>query len=466
MVRFLKISGSPLKLPPCCRYLTLDLGFPLTFYMLMKRSTSISRRNFLKKTAIISSFFIVPRHVLGGAGHIAPSDKITLGFIGCGKQSGGLQRRFFNLQQAQIVSASDVYAAKLDKFVAANNALYAEATGRPAYKATSAYEDYRELLLRKDIDAVVIASPDHWHASMSVHAAEAGKDIYCEKPLSLTVREGRAMVDATRKHGRVFQTGSMQRSAKEFTQAVQLVRSGAIGDIRKIVVSVGGPPKAWDLQAEPMPAGLNWDLWLGPNVVDRPFNNFLAPDLASTFWAKWRDYNEFGGGYMTDWGAHMFDIGQWGLGMDHSGPVKVIPPGGGRQSGLIYQYESGVQMIHQPAPGKNYCHFFGTEGDVYVQRGQIQTTPATLAEKIFKKEDYRIYVSDNHFQDFLNAIITRKPPICDVEVGHRTATVCSIGNIGYALQRPLEWDPVKEKFKGDRQANKMLKRKMKKDFRV
>ncbi|MGC1242075.1 MAG: Gfo/Idh/MocA family oxidoreductase [Chryseosolibacter sp.] len=432
----------------------------------MKSSKNISRRNFLKNAAMVSSFFIVPRYVLGGPGHVAPSDKIVLGFIGCGKQSGGLQNRFFNLPDAQIVAACDVYAHKLDKFVNTNNKLYAEKTGQSGYNATAAYVDYRELLLKKDIDAVIIASPDHWHASMSVHAAEAGKDVYCEKPLSLTVKEGRAMVRAARKHERVFQTGSMQRSASEFTRAVQLVRSGAIGEIKKIVVSVGGPPKAWDLQAEALPEGVNWDLWMGPNVVERPFNHNLAPGMEDTFWAKWRDYKEFGGGYMTDWGAHMFDIGQWGLGMDHSGPVKVIPPGQGKESGLIYEYETGVQMIHQPEAGKNYCHFFGTEGEVYVQRGALRTTPESLKDKVFDKAHSKVYVSDNHYQDFFNAIRTRKPPICDVEVGHRTATVCNIGNIAYALQRPLEWDPEKERFKKDGEANKLLKRKMKKEWKV
>jgi predicted dehydrogenase len=432
----------------------------------MKRSKKISRRNFIKNAAVVSSFFIVPRHVLGGKGYVPPSDKIVLGFIGCGRQSGGLQRRFFNLPEAQIVAASDVYALKLDKFIKANNQLYAEKTGQSAYNATRAYVDYRELLANKDINAVIIASPDHWHAAMSVHAAEAGKDVFCEKPLSLTVKEGRAMVKATRKNGRVFQTGSMQRSSKEFAQAVQLVRSGAIGEIKKIVVSVGGPPKDWDLQAEALPVGLNWDLWMGPNVIGRPYNNNLAPDLEATFWPRWRDYKEFGGGGMTDWGAHMFDIGQWGLGMDHSGPVKVIPPGEGKTSGLIFRYENGAEMIHQPTPGKNYCHFFGTEGEVYVQRGELRTTPETLKEKVFERSDYKIYVSENHYQDFFNAIRTRKPPICDVEVGHRTASVCNIGNIAYALQRPLEWDPEKEKFKKDGKANKLLKRKMKKEWRV
>ena len=432
----------------------------------MKISSRLSRRNFLKSAAIISSFFIVPRRVIGGPGFTAPSDKITLGVIGCGKQSGGLQRRFANLSGAQVVAGCDPYAAKLEKFVNVNNQVYAELTGQPRYNATQAFVDYRELLAKKDIDAVIIASPDHWHAAMSVHAAEAGKDIYCEKPLSLTVKEGRAMVNATRKHHRVFQTGSMQRSAKEFTQAVQLVRSGAIGEVTKIIVSVGGPPKEWDLLAEPTPQGLNWELWMGPNVVERPYNNLLAPNMESTFWAKWRDYKEFGGGYMTDWGAHMFDIGQWGLGMDESGPVRIIPPGKGKQEGLIYEYANGVQMIHQPEAGKNYCHFFGSEGEVYVQRGLLRTSPETLKDKIFSMSDYKIYVSDDHYQDFLNSIKSRKPPICDVETGHRTATVCNIGNIAYALGRPLQWDPRKERFKKDAEANKLLKRKMKKEWKV
>lgn len=431
----------------------------------MGSSNKINRRKFIKGAAVVSSFFIVPRRVLGGRGFIPPSDQVTMGFIGCGRQSGGLHRRFGALSGTQILAGCDVYAAKLERFVDANKQIYADKNGQPDFKGTSAYGDFRELLARKDVDAVVIATPDHWHAPIAVRAAEAGKDIYCEKPLSLTVREGRAMVDATRKYNRVFQTGSMQRSWKEFTQAVQLVRSGAIGDIRKVVVSVGGPPKEWDLQGETTPEGLNWDLWMGPNVVGRPYHNFLAPGLDATFWAKWRDYKEFGGGGMTDWGAHMFDIAQWGLGMDSSGPVKVIPPGGGRKEGLIYRYADGVEMIHQPV-GKNYCHFFGTEGEVYVQRGELRTTPETLKDKPFQSFDYKIYVSTDHYQDFIDAVKTRKPPVCDVEIGHRTATVCNIGNIAYALQRPLEWDPQNERFKKDRKANKLLKRKMKKEFTV
>lgn len=395
-----------------------------------------------------------------------PSDKVAMGIIGCGRQSGGLQRRFSAVPGVQIIAAADPYASKLERMVQANNQVYASLSDKVSYDATAAFADYRELLALKDIDAVIIATPDHWHATMAVHAAEAGKDIYCEKPLSLTVKEGRAMVKATRKYNRVFQTGNMQRSFPEFTQAVQLVRSGAIGEIKKIVVSVGGPPKDWDLQAEPLPQGLNWELWMGPNVIDRPYNNALAPAIEANFWAKWRDYKEFGGGGMTDWGAHMFDIGQWGLNMDGSGPVKLIPPGPNSESGLVFEYANGVQMIHQTDQRKNYCHFFGSEGEVYVQRGTLRTTPETLKDKVFDRSEYKIYVSDNHFEDFIQAIRKRAKPICDVEVGHRTATVCNIGNIAYQVGRTLEWDPEKEKFIKDSEANKLLKRKMKREWKV
>ncbi|WP_026630818.1 Gfo/Idh/MocA family protein [Dyadobacter alkalitolerans] len=424
---------------------------------------TLNRRDFLKAGAVISSFMIVPRHVLG-KGYLAPSDKIALGFIGCGRQSGGLRNRFLDTMETQIVAASDVYAVKREAFVTNVNKWYAEKAAQSNYKSAVGIEDFRELLARKDIDAVVIAAPDHWHASMAVRAAEAGKDIYCEKPLSLTVREGRAMVDATRKHNRVFQIGSMQRSAKEFTQAVQLVQSGAIGKVKQVFVNVGGPPKAWDLKEETKPDGLNWDLWMGPNAMNRPYNNELAPAMTATFWPKWRDYIEFGGGGMTDWGAHMFDIAQWGLGMDDSGPVELVysEP----TKGLVCKYASGAEVIHRPMEGKQHCHFVGTDGEVFVARGELRTTPETLKEETFTSENSKVYVSDNHYKDFLNAIRTRKPPICDVEVGHRTASVCNIGNIAYRLQRSLAWNPKKEEFKKDKEANQLLGRDMKAEWKV
>ena len=220
----------------------------------------MNRREFLKSTALASTFFIVPRHVLG-RGFIAPSDKINFGFIGCGKQSGGLQTNFLKTNQVQIVAACDVSQAKLTRFVGRTDKFYAEQKEKTSYKATESHADFRELLARKDIDAVVIATPDHWHAAIAVRACAAGKDVYCEKPLALTIPEGRAMVKAARQYNRVFQTGSMQRSWAEFRQAVELVRNGYIGDLEKVVVNVGGVPKKWDLQGETKPSDMNWEMW-------------------------------------------------------------------------------------------------------------------------------------------------------------------------------------------------------------
>lgn len=426
----------------------------------------MNRRNFMENAAVAAaSFLIVPRHVLG-KGYTAPSDKINVGFIGCGKQSGGLQRNFIKIEGVQVTAAADVYKAKLETFAGNVNKFYAEKTGQSDYKSCQKYGDFRELLANKDINAVVIASPDHWHAVMAIKACEAGKDVYCEKPLSLTIAEGRAMVNAARRHNRVFQTGSMQRSWKEFRQAVELVRNGYIGDIKQVKVNVGGPPKVWDLASETTPEGLNWDFWMGPNTIARPYNNGLAPELSATFWPKWRDYSEFGGGGMTDWGAHMFDIAQWGLGMDDSGPVEIIPPTDGSAKGLIYRYKNGTEMIHNPVTGKQHCHFIGTKGEVWVARGELKTSPESLKDQPIGANEKHVYLSENHYQDFINCIKSRQKPICDVEVGHRTASVCTLGNIAYQLKRPLQWNPDKEKFRKDTEASALLTRPMRTEWNI
>lgn len=433
---------------------------------MIESQKSINRRDFLKTGAVLSTFFIVPRAVLGGNGYLSPSDKLNFGFIGTGKQSGGLIRNFINTGQVNISAVSDVYQVKMEHAIGSIKKLHEANGGKATADLVKGYKDFRELLNRKDIDAVIIASPDHWHASMSVKAAEAGKDIYCEKPLALTVQEGRAMVNAARKHNRILQTGSMQRSAKEFTKAVQLVRSGAIGEIKKVYVSVGGPPKRWDLQPETTPAGLDWDLWMGPNTISRPFSHRLAPAMDASFWPDWRSYDEFGGGMMTDWGAHMFDIAQWGLDMDHSGPVEVIYPGADREEGLVYRYANGIEVIHRPEQGSNHCHFIGSEGEIKVARGKLETTPVSLGDKTFQEGQSNVYVSTNHYIDFLNSIKSRKKPICDVEIGHRTASMCTIGNISYRLKRSLKWNPEKEDFVKDKEASKLLSRPMKKEWKV
>ncbi|MFN3850843.1 MAG: Gfo/Idh/MocA family protein [Spirosomataceae bacterium] len=431
----------------------------------------LSRRSFLTQSAVaLSAFMIVPRHVLGGKRpdglpYLAPSDMINLGLIGSGKQGKGLATSFLNTGEARIVAASEVYQAKAQQLIERVKGFYEKNTQFGTYSEISLYNDYRELLARKDIDAVIIATPDHWHASMAVKSAEAGKDIYCEKPLALTVKEGRAMVDAARKYKRVFQTGSMQRSWPEFRQTAELIRNGYIGQIKHIKVNVGAPPIKYNLSAEPIPEGLDWEKWLGPNepVV---FNSELAPPITKDVFPNWRLYKEFGGGMVTDWGAHMFDIVQWSLDMDDSGPVEVTPPDGKDVQFLTYRYENGITMTHEKWDWNNAIHFIGSEGELKVQRRKLETTPASLKDKVIGETEKHVYKSENHYKDFLAAMRSRTKPICDVEIGHRTASVCNIGNIAYELKRPLQWNPKKEVFKDDKEANALLGRKLNKEWGI
>lgn len=430
-----------------------------------KEKPVLSRRQFIGRSAALSAVFIVPRYVLGGKGYVAPSDRITLGFIGNGRQGHGLLNAFLGTGEVQVLATADVYKAKRDDFKQKVNAFYAKQSDRSRYTGFSDYNDFRELLERKDIDAVVVASPDFWHAVHTIRAAEAGKDIYCEKPLAHTISEGRAMVDAVHKHKRILQTGSMQRSWPEFRQTAELIRNGYLGDIKAIKVSVGGPPVAYDLPEEPLPDGLDWDLWLGPDTYYH-YNNRIAPTLDADFWAEWRNYKPFGGGFMADWGAHMFDIVQWALDMDRSGPTHIIPPDGKEISHLTYRYANGITMTHENFGKNNAIRFIGTKGQLDIQRGKLVTDPPALKDRKIGPGEKHVYYSSDHYKDWLNAIRKRTDPICDVETGHRSGTVCNLGNIAYELKRPLQWDPVKEKFKNDKEANKLRGREMRKPWTV
>lgn len=432
----------------------------------MKKSIKPGRRQFLKTVAALSTVAIVPRYVLGGPGYTAPSDLIGLGFIGAGRQALGLKNSFLNTGDVQVVAVSEVYESKTKTFVDQVGQYYAEKASQQSYSPIKTFKDFRELLALPEVDAVVIVTPDHWHGVQAIKSAEAGKDIYCEKPLSLTIREGRAMVKAARKHKRVFQTGSMQRSWPEFRQTVELIRNGYIGDIKTIKVSVGGPPVPYNLEAEPIPTDLDWQQWLGPNAPVN-YNQQIAPPLGVDFWAKWRNFKEFGGGGMTDWGAHMFDIVQWALDMDASGPEQIIPPDGNEYKFLTYIYGNGITVTHENFGWNNGIRFIGSEGQIDVQRRKLETSPdATLKDREMGSTEKRVYFSDNHYKDFLNAIRTRQNPICDVEIGHRTASMCTLGNIAYELKRPLRWDPKKEKFRKDSEATAMLGRELRGEWKV
>ena len=418
----------------------------------------MKRRAFIQRSAAAASVFsIVPSHVLGRTG-VAPNDKIQLGFIGVGRQGRGLMTNFVKYDTAAVVAASDVDSRKMEFFVET----YREAAKKNeiAPHILSLIPVYRDLLGRSDIDAVVIASPDHWHAQMAIDAAKAGKDIYCEKPLSSSVAEGRAMVNAARKYERVFQTGSMQRSMERFRHAVELIRNGYIGNLTEIKVAIGSPYRACDLPTQEAPDTIDWNSWIGPAPY-RGYHVDLACPLEDKRWGQWREYFPFGGGMITDWGAHMFDIVQWAVNQDHSGPTTFTPPTEHAERGLSYTYPNGVTVIHtQWSEGNNEIQFNGTDGRIEVSRGYLRTYPnESLAETPLSDSDtQRVYHSENHHLDWLQAIKTRTRPICDVEVGHRSASVCNIANIAYALQRNLEWNPVSEQFINDPGANLMLDR--------
>ncbi len=413
--------------------------------------TQLTRRQFLKVSSVAA---LTAPMVVPSWGATGPNDRITMGFIGVGTQGGYLLQNFLNHPGTQVLAVCDVdtnrrqhHRGKVEEFYKIKQ--------DSDFKGCAEHKEFRELIERKDIDTVVIAAPDHWHAYIAIMAANAGKDIYCEKPLSLTIHEARAMVNATRKNNRVFQTGSMQRSSGEFRKACELVRNGRIGKVKQVIVDVGGPSRPCDLPEEPMEPGLNWDMWLGP-APKRGYNSILSPRGVHKHFPDWRNYREYSGGMMTDWGAHHFDIAQWGLGMDESGPVEIIPPADPRATkGLRYIYANGVEVLHGDSGG---VLFIGTEGKILVNRGKFEATPEAIGKEPLGPNAIRLYKSDNHAKDFLDCVRSRKRPICDVEVGCRSVTVCHLGNIAYWTHKRLKWDPRNEKFVGDTEADKWLDR--------
>lgn len=420
----------------------------------MKPLTRLDRRSFLKAAAVASAPFFLPSRVWSA--DTKPSDRITLGFIGVGIQARGLMGGFLGKAETQVVAVCDVDTTRRNDAKKRVDDFYAKKNDA-SFTGCAAYNDFRELLARKDIDAVVIATPDHWHAYIAIAAAKAGKDIYCEKPLCQSIVEAREMVKAVRRNKRVFQTGSMQRSLKEFRIACELVRNGVIGKIETIDVAVGGPGKPCDLPEEAAEPGLDWDLWLGPAPV-RSYNSILSPRGVHNHFPMWRAYREYGGGMVTDWGAHHFDIAQWGLGMDESGPVEIFPVDKpDAQSGVRFRYANGVEVTHQSGNG---VWFHGKSGKVYVNRGKFELwldgekkaegvkELDAVAEAHLPAKAVRLYNSADHKGDFLASIRSRRKPICDVEIGARTVSVCHLVNLAYYHGVALKWDPKRERFTG------------------
>jgi predicted dehydrogenase len=413
----------------------------------MSELHSLSRRRFLQTTAAASTVFAVPQIIPARA--FGANDRIVTGHIGVGRQGMGNLRKL----AANCGAVCDVDSEHAASAAKALKGLDVK---------SDVYSDYRKLLDRKDIDAVVITTPDQWHALCTIHACEAGKDVYCEKPLSLTVNEGRKMVEAARANKRIVQTGSQQRSDNRFRTACEYARSGRLGKIHTVLVGIPKPnhPGKPIPNTDP-PAGLNYDMWLGPAPV-KPYNEKHVHYNFRFFW-------DYSGGQTTNFGAHNLDIAQWGLGMDNSGPIAAegtatFHPEKWHEvtetMRITFTYANGTKVIlgqqQKDIPGGTT--FIGEKGKIFVDRGKIVATPGEILEEPLKDSDTHLYTSKDHHKNFLECIKTRELPICDVEIGHRSATVCHLGNIVARLGRKIQWDPVKEQIIGDDDAAAMLTR--------
>jgi predicted dehydrogenase len=436
----------------------------------MRKTTVVasSRRRFIKQTAvlgggIVAAPYVIPSTALGGEGRPAAGERIVIGHIGMGWFGTHDLKAFLSTPEAQNVAVCDVE-------VAARNAAKALADKHYGNRDCKTYHDFRELLDRDDIDAVSIATPDHWHAIPTIQAASRGKDVHVEKPLSLTIGEGRAMVEAIRQYGRVCQVGSEARSNPRCRFGCELVRNGRIGEVKEVYVGgVGGPSSPRILPAEPVPEGFDWNMWLGP-APWRPYNKAYHP-------RSWRGYYDFSGGGLTDWGAHHFDLAQWALGMDDTGPAEICPPNGKEHKWLTFKYANGIRMYH--VLGANFkdvpvmldhVTLVGSRGRVGMcYSGLTKTDPPELIHNKIGPDELHLYECPpgGHMRgDFLRSIRTRKKPGADIEIGHRTVSVCHLAHIAYQLGRPLKWDPVTERFIDDEEANRMCSRSMRGPWRL
>jgi len=471
-----------------------------------KSAKGMNRRDFLGLSALgLTGLTILPSYVINGV-RVAPSDRVLLGTIGLGRQAISDFRGFAGVKGIQVIACADVDSIKQQRY---KRTVEEWQKSKGLAPRCDTYEQYEQLLERKDIDAVEVASPDHWHALMTIHACQAGKDVYVQKPLSYTIKEALVMTRVANDNKRIVQVGSQQRSSREFQKAIELVQKGAIGHIEKIYAKVGDPPKPLDLPEMPIPANLNWNLWLGPlNDGKIVYNSDLAPQITldpvqnETLWGAWRWYRETGNGYTADWGAHMFDIAQAAIGMDGSGPCEIIPKGYNGQPYLTYKYETGVVMTEQPYlednPGAQGIKFIGTKGWIEVASGYIACSDASLIPEDIKgnrpqprpagqqgqrpagqqaqrpaagqgrpagaqgqaqgrpaptQAGLQFEISSPHMQNFVDSIRSRQKPIATIEVGCSTAITCCLGNIATELGRPVKWNPATYTFVDDKEAS-------------
>ncbi len=437
----------------------------------------VNRRQFLKSTAAAAgAVTILPASALGRAGRPAPSDRITMAFIGTGNMAMNHVLAFLRDERVQIVAVCDVNEASggywngglagrepAQRLV---NFHYGREIRSGAFSACAVYDDFRDVIRRDDIDAVVIGTPDHWHAIPAVQAAKSGKDVYCEKPLSLTITEGRAMSDAARANDVVFQVGSQQRSDERFRHACELVRNGRVGRVHTVRVGLPGGRPDFGMTGhrkapEPIPEGFDYDMWLGPAPE--------APYAPARCHVNFRWLYDYSGGQVTDWGGHHPDIAQWGLGTEETGPVAIRNPRGVFPEDELWDtatefyfeavYADDVTMIVSDKERMGVT-FEGDDGWIWVTRGDHEVSDEAIWNSEIGENEIRLPRSDGHHDDFINAILSRGRPVAPVEHGHRSITICHLGNIAMKLGRDLRWDPENERVLDDASANEMLSRKM------
>lgn len=429
-------------------------------------SSDVSRRTLLQTLAkgavatAIPTWFVAESAAaeaeLSRQRKFGPNDTIQIACIGPGGPLGGYRQGFGdtmhlrNKPGVKVIAVCDVDQTHVD--------WAAQQFGPDCAK----YKDFRDLLRDRRIDAVVIGTPDHWHSEIAIAAAQAGRDIYCEKPLTLAIQEGRDIANAASKHKRVFQTGSQQRSDARFRLACELVRNGRVGKLLKVTTHLPTGPVGGPYEVKPVPANLDWNMWLGP----APMTDYIPERVHGNF--RW--WLEYSGGMLTDWGAHHNDIAQWALGMDDSGPISVegtakSPPMAGNhyyntfpEFEIRYRYANGVPLVCTNT-GENGIMFEGDAGWIFVSRSRIGASDKKLLDEPLPSTATKLYLSNDHGQNFLDCMRSRQQPICNAEVGHRSATVCHLANISLMLNgRKLEWDPKREMFPKDAQAQEMVAR--------
>ena len=434
----------------------------------------------LGAASVVTGFpTIVPAYVLGAT---APSNRINVGAIGTGRISRAHDLPgVWRSDAARVVAVCDVDSKRLEEARTLVNCYYTKRTGKP-YDGVQTYGQYRDLLANTDIDAVVISTPDHWHALIAIDAVEAGKDVYLQKPASLTIAEGRALSNAVHRSGRIVQIGSQQRSSPQFRYAAELVRNGRIGDLTTVEIGLPGDPAGDEEPEMPVPKNLNYDMWLGSTPVV-PYTEKRVHPQTSYDRPGWLRCEQFGAGMITGWGAHHIDSAHWAMNTEHTGPVEVGGTAEFPKSGLWdvhgpfrteAVYANGVRMIVS-GDFPNGIRFIGTEGWIFVSRGNESVTasdpesrvkdPQALAASdpaiitsVIGPDEVHLYRSTSHHGNWLDCIRSRQQPIAPIEVGHRSCSACLIHHIAMKLPRKLHWDPLRERFRNDDEANARLSR--------